>query len=180
MAKDCSKVVIIDLEATCWEDREYQRKHSEIIEIGIVLWDRNNKEIIKSEGIFIKPEFGEVSPYCTDLTSITTEDVANAKTLKEACRYLKLNYNPSIYSWASYGDYDRKQFIKDCQKKNVRFPFSPTHINIKNLLALKMGWKHEKGMAQALETLNIPLEGTHHRGIDDAKNISKLFATLFN
>jgi inhibitor of KinA sporulation pathway (predicted exonuclease) len=28
-------------------------------------------------------------------------------------------------------------------------------------------------MAGALSELNIPLEGTHHRGVDDAKNIAK-------
>jgi 3'-5' exoribonuclease 1 len=30
------------------------------------------------------------------------------------------------------------------------------------------------GMARALNLANIELEGTHHRGIDDAKNIAKL------
>jgi len=29
-------------------------------------------------------------------------------------------------------------------------------------------------MSGALEMLNMPLEGTHHRGVDDAKNIAKI------
>ena len=29
-------------------------------------------------------------------------------------------------------------------------------------------------MAQALKLVGIELQGTHHRGIDDAKNIAKL------
>jgi len=29
-------------------------------------------------------------------------------------------------------------------------------------------------MAQALERLHIPLEGQHHRAIDDARNIAKI------
>jgi inhibitor of KinA sporulation pathway (predicted exonuclease) len=29
-------------------------------------------------------------------------------------------------------------------------------------------------MAQALQLAGLPLEGTHHRGIDDARNIAKL------
>lgn len=33
-------------------------------------------------------------------------------------------------------------------------------------------------MAQALELLNIPLEGTHHRGGDDAWNIAGILAKL--
>ena len=30
------------------------------------------------------------------------------------------------------------------------------------------------GMAKALQLVGLPLEGTHHRGIDDARNIAKL------
>lgn len=30
-------------------------------------------------------------------------------------------------------------------------------------------------MERALKMLDLPLDGTHHRGIDDAKNISKIF-----
>lgn len=30
------------------------------------------------------------------------------------------------------------------------------------------------GMKGALEAMNIALEGIHHRGIDDARNIAKL------
>ena len=29
-------------------------------------------------------------------------------------------------------------------------------------------------MAKALQLVDLPLEGTHHRGIDDARNIAKL------
>lgn len=28
------------------------------------------------------------------------------------------------------------------------------------------------------QDVNIPLEGTHHRGVDDAKNIAKILYTL--
>jgi inhibitor of KinA sporulation pathway (predicted exonuclease) len=33
-------------------------------------------------------------------------------------------------------------------------------------------------MAGALNILDIPLEGTHHRGIDDANNIAKILRKL--
>ncbi len=34
------------------------------------------------------------------------------------------------------------------------------------------------GMAGALKQLEIPLEGTHHRGIDDAWNIAEILTWL--
>ena len=33
-------------------------------------------------------------------------------------------------------------------------------------------------MAEALELLNLPLEGTHHRGEDDAWNITNILSEL--
>jgi inhibitor of KinA sporulation pathway (predicted exonuclease) len=34
--------------------------------------------------------------------------------------------------------------------------------------------RKQYGMAKALRVVNLPMEGTHHRGIDDVKNIVKL------
>ena len=35
------------------------------------------------------------------------------------------------------------------------------------------------GMKNALEFDKLKLDGTHHRGIDDAKNIAKIFIKYF-
>lgn len=60
----------------------------------------------------------------------------------------------------------------------VPYPFSTRHINIKTLLTVLHGLPKEVGMAQALELLNLPPIGTHHRGIDDAWNIAHILAHL--
>lgn len=91
---------------------------------------------------------------------------------------MQTQYLSKQRTWASYGAYDRKQFNRECQNKGIEYPFSQEHINIKNLLALTQNWKREVGMATALERLGFPLEGTHHRGVDDAWNIAKIFAWL--
>lgn len=45
-------------------------------------------------------------------------------------------------------------------------------------------WENDRkrgvGMERALSMLELPLEGTHHRGIDDAKNIAKIFVKIFD
>jgi hypothetical protein len=41
-------------------------------------------------------------------------------------------------------------------------------LNVKTLFALAWGLRRELGMRRALERLELPLEGTHHRGVDDA------------
>lgn len=51
------------------------------------------------------------------------------------------------------------------------------HVNLKNEFA---AWKGVRrcGMAKALEHLGLPLVGTHHRGIDDARNIARIAQTM--
>lgn len=47
------------------------------------------------------------------------------------------------------------------------------HINLKEEFASVMRVK-PCGMSTALKIANLPLVGTHHRGIDDARNIARL------
>ena len=96
----------------------------------------------------------------------------------EVCQILKDKYLTHQRVWASYGEYDKNQFQKQCQSSGVKYPFTSKHINVKTLLALVRSLPREVGMAQALELLNLPLEGTHHRGVDDAWNIGKILSEL--
>ncbi|MEP0850452.1 hypothetical protein NC991_08590 [Funiculus sociatus GB1-A4] len=80
--------------------------------------------------------------------------------------------------WASYGDYDRNQFQKQCQSHSIKYPFGSRHINVKTLFSLIHTLPEEVGMDMALEILKLPLEGTHHRGGDDAWNIATILSRL--
>jgi inhibitor of KinA sporulation pathway (predicted exonuclease) len=48
-------------------------------------------------------------------------------------------------------------------------------MNLKNSFTLLHGLEREPGLDQALDHLRMKLDGTHHRGIDDARNIAKIF-----
>jgi inhibitor of KinA sporulation pathway (predicted exonuclease) len=96
----------------------------------------------------------------------------------EACSILKRDHLTRERSWASWGDYDRRQFERQCDATGVPFPFGPTHLNLKTLFAVAHVLQREVGMEAALQRLGMPLEGTHHRGVDDAWNIARVFATL--
>lgn len=172
------EILVIDLEATCWKERTQTRQYSEIIEIGICEINIQNLEITKSEGIIVKPTTTEISDYCTELTSITQELVdRDGISFKDACEKLRNDYESFFKPWFSYGNYDRKQFFKQCEKENIYYPLNDTHINVKSLLSIFKN-QNERGMARALESLEMNLEGRHHRGVDDARNISKILISL--
>ena len=76
--------------------------------------------------------------------------------------------------FGSWGDFDRKQFQQDSNFHRVPFPIAYPHVNLKQLFSEKQGLRKRYGMAKALQMVGLPLEGTHHRGIDDTRNIAKL------
>lgn len=175
-----NEIIIVDLEATCWElDGDYQKQRSEIIEIGICKLNTETGTITANEGILIKPVTSEISEFCTQLTSITPQMVEeHGISLNEACSALEKRYNSKQLTWASYGAYDRTMLKEQCRKFGIRYPMSEHHINVKVLFSEIHGLAKGIGMARALRMLNLPLEGTHHRGVDDAKNIAKILHNL--
>ncbi|WP_026123899.1 3'-5' exonuclease family protein [Nocardiopsis chromatogenes] len=50
--------------------------------------------------------------------------------------------------WASWGDYDRKQFVRQCDDEGVDYPFPPRHVDAKRVFAGAHGLR-QRGMARA-------------------------------
>lgn len=178
MSIKLDQIIVIDIEATCWQKNPPPGQESEIIEIGICLVDVALAEPVEKESILVKPERSLVSDFCTKLTTLTQAEVDQGIVFYEACSILQKKYESLQRVWASWGEYDKNMFEKQCQSRGVKYPFAVRHINVKNLLAIVYALPREVGMPNALELLDIPLEGTHHRGCDDAWNIGKILAKL--
>jgi inhibitor of KinA sporulation pathway (predicted exonuclease) len=154
---------------------------NEIIEIGLAVVDYKTKIISSSHSIIIKPEFSEVSKFCTELTTLTQEYLdEHGISFKEACRILREEYLSDKRLFFSWGDYDRTAFELNCKKLNVPYPFGKTHFNLKALHAFHMNRSIELGVSNALKDMNLEFEGTQHRGIDDAINISRILGAMYS
>ena len=172
MAKKLDKVLVIDVEATCWEGDPPAGQVSEIIEIGLCVLDVASGERSTPRAIMVKPQRSTLSDYCVQLTTITPEMLVDGMLFSEACQLLKAEYQSHRRTWASYGDYDRLQFIRQCEEEGIPYPFGRTHINVKNLLALNLGLPKEVGLQRGTSLLGLTFEGTIHRGMYDAWNIA--------
>jgi inhibitor of KinA sporulation pathway (predicted exonuclease) len=173
------RLLVIDIESTCWQGSPPEGQESEIIEIGICVLDIHSGERVNKESLLVKPERSQVSVFCTQLTTLTQTQVSREGVeFEKACRILKRKYLAHNRVWASYGDYDRRQFERQCAARGIDYPFGPSHLNVKTLFALIQGLTQEIGMIEALKLLGLPVEGTHHRGVDDAWNTALLLSTL--
>jgi len=175
MNTDPAFFLVIDLEATC-DDRGTVPKHEmEIIEIGAVLVERASLEAVGEFQSFVKPvRHKELTPFCTGLTSITQSQVDGAPGFAEAIEALRRFIDGRDALFASWGDYDRNQFEQDARHHRVTLPFGGRHTNVKRAFSAALGETKRYGMAEALRRVGLPLVGTHHRGIDDARNIARL------
>ncbi len=171
------KILVIDIEATCWRGKIPEGQKNEIIEIGICVLDAITCERLETASIIIKPN-SEVSEFCTELTTLTPEVIDKGISLKEGCDILQTQYLSKERAWASYGAYDRKIFQRECEEKGIEYPFNEEHINVRHRYADRHNLRKCVGMERALKQLDFPLEGTHHRGIDDAWNIANILAWI--
>lgn len=168
--------IILDLEATC------DRGHfdNEIIEIGAIKLNNNLEEIGRFNK-FIKPkENPTLTQFCKELTSITQEQVDNADSFEIVIEQFKEWIGEEEYFLCSWGFYDKNQFIKDCDRYNIDTNWLKSHISIKHQHQRIFRLRKGAGVTKALSMMNLTFEGTHHRGIDDSVNITKIFKSIFN
>ena len=165
--------LIIDFEATCSNSKqEVPSSEMEIIEFAGILID-SSYHIIREFTEFVKPvRHPKLTKFCTELTSITQEDVNNAKLFPEVLE----SFNSKIFNnkalFLSWGNYDKHQLLRDCEYHNVPYPFSENnHFNIKQKVNEQLKFNKQRGISGVLKKLDLRFEGTQHRGIDDVRNI---------
>ena len=175
------QILVVDIESTCWRNNaEKKRQVSEVIEIGIVPIHVKTATVMAAEkrSIMVRPVNSEVSEFCTELTGITQEQASKGTSFIEACNTLYHDFNSSRRVWGSWGDYDRHMIESQCSSFRIKYPFGGRHINIKTLFAIIYNLDNEIGMMEALELTKLAHEGKHHRGVDDAYNIARIFSDM--
>ena len=186
MGADLRRLLVVDVEATCWETREEQGdRPNEIIEIGICSLDLRSGKITEPDSYVVKPRFTEVSPFCTQLTGWTPEQVAEGGDIADTLKAIGSDYSIDKDTlWCSYGEFDRIKLASEgrasvsglygVHRNDNPFARMRSHLNLKTIFAIRAGLRDEVGMDKALNIAGIKMVGRHHNGADDAYNIAML------
>lgn len=96
----------------------------------------------------------------------------------------KVFEEPLSYAFLTCGDWDLKTMLPKQLEYETIIVQSETEpadpqlfgrwINIKTSFVKHYGLRNAKGMKGMLSRLKLPLEGRHHSGIDDCKNIARI------
>lgn len=96
MAKKLDQIVVVDLEATCWDGNPPPEQEQEIIEIGVCVLDIASRERGKKQSLLVRPERSTISPFCTKLTTLTQAQVEReGMPFAEAVARLQNEYSPA-------------------------------------------------------------------------------------
>ncbi len=185
MSRTASRIAVMDLECSCSNiqagDHTVPEPEMETIEIGAVVLRRADLEPVDTFERFARPiVHRRLTPFCTELTSITQTDVDAAPTFPVVFRAFAawLQHWGAEY-WASWGDFDAHQLVKDTRRHGIEAELAelPPHVNVKALWARSTG-RGGLGLAGAIEAAGLEWQGRAHRGIDDARMVARLLPAI--
>ena len=197
-------MLVLDFEATCDGDvgalRRGERSNrpwpsQEIIEFPTVLIDARTMSVVDEFQSYVMPlRNPQLSSFCTDLTGIQQEWVDSAPAFADVLRrhtaWLQQHglgaegADGRSMAFVTCGDWDLKTMLP-AQLALERDHRVPQHfrqwININRIYSqcrLPAGAEKASGMAGMLRGLGLSLDGRHHSGIDDCRNIAKIVCAL--
>ena len=174
------KLLVVDLECTCWENEQPGNdERQDIIEIGVCLLDLASGAVEDPDGFIVRPRRSTVSPFCEKLTKISQNMVDAGLEFEAALEILRERYQSTHRPWASWGNFDRVCMQGQCRDFGVEYPFSGDHFNLKTLHALHHRLPKAIGLFPAVKRAGLVWQGQHHRGVDDACNTARLVHRLF-
>lgn len=185
--------ILIDFEATCWEKSErYKHTYSEIIEICAIGVD-SSFEIISEFSELVKPALEPVlSEFCIMLTGISQQEIDNSRSFNEVFKSFNdwianhkfsnhKNEDKSI-KLIAWGNYDQILLRKNLFMNNYTGEIGKYYKRFYNLQAKFEKFKHISegncSLSKALSIIDETFEGKEHRGLDDAKNMLKVYKYL--
>lgn len=183
--KSFEYLLVLDFEANCVNQGKLECQ--EIIEFPVVPINTIDKTpVCDPFHFYIKPTVvPEISEFCTELTGIT-QDKVNAGITIDKClialdEWMKSNgFNAQNSTFVTCGSWDFNTCLRmeATYKKLNLMSYLKKFINIKDIWMHTMFKNKGTGMPGMLSSLNLELEGKHHSGIDDSKNIAKIAIAL--
>jgi len=187
LSRSLRYLLVLDFEATCGDT--IPRNEMEIIEWPTLLYNIDKKSVQATFHEYVRPVRHPVlTEFCTSLTGITQAVVDSADTFPHVWprfnEFLKTHGvfdDTKSYAFLTCGNWDLQtmlpvQLMVESATNNL-VPASEIFdrwINVKTAFRKLYKIPRNHGMAMMLKKLQMPLEGRHHSGIDDCRNITRI------
>jgi len=181
--------VIVDFEATCKETGLISPQ--EIIEFPAVIVQASTNKVVAEFRRFVRPErVPLLTAFCTKLTGITQEQVDGGAPFKAVVRdfnawLAKNGLYGDNFIFVTCGDWDfRTAYPAQCKLSGVGVDgHCRRWLNLK--AAFKVFYRQvdgrpqkKSGMLDMLERLGLEHRGRLHSGIDDCRNLARIWIMM--
>ncbi|KAH3755907.1 Znfinger in Ran binding protein [Pelomyxa schiedti] len=187
--------VVIDFEATCEDGVKVVPQ--EIIEFTSVLI---NARSLATEGefhTFVRPQVHPVlTPFCQQLTGITQQNVDSGIPIDEVLQRHRewMEQHQLIQSQTGVPAKFSFKFVTCgfwplgvclphlCKDLNIHLPpyFAESVMNVKEEFTRHYHKQANGGIPDMMAALEMQLQGRHHCGIDDARNVARILVRMIN
>jgi ERI1 exoribonuclease 2 len=179
-----ANLVVLDFEATC--NNGAPPVPQEIIEFPSVLVDAEDHQIVDEFPSFVRPvHHPRLSEFCRELTGIEQSEVDAADPFLDVLaahqRWLA-SHHLDDFLFITCGDWDlARMFPAQCATAGIAVPRAYRRwCNLKLPFAAAFRRSKGAGMTSMLRTIGLELEGRHHRGIDDSRNIARIVVAMLD
>lgn len=180
--------IVLDLEFNqdfpSLQDIELKRQRSffEIIQIGAIKLDRD-LNYIDNFSRYIKPRvYSRVSPFISELTGITTEQLMKEKEFEDVYEDF-LQFIGGMYPFCIWGMSDIRIMFKNIDYHKIDNKSMPrSYINLQPYASKFLGISTKKllGLEYTLEELNIDTKYRFHNAVNDAFYTAEIFKKIYN
>lgn len=178
--------LVLDFEATCEENRKLTPQ--EVIEFPVLKVGAKTFEIQSTFHQYVQPKvYRQLTPFCIQLTGITQDKVDGQPDLETTLKLFdswmveqRLIQDDIKFAFVTCGDWDLKKMLpQQSSYFGFEYPdYLKRWINIKKTFKSVTGVYPQGDLLEMLERLGLKLEGRHHSGIDDCRNIARVLECL--
>lgn len=175
------RLIVFDLEATCWEPEEPDRV--EILEIGAVRMpagtDEVEHEAAREFSEIVRPVLAPaLGEFCLGLIPIGQAEADASDPFPIVFARFLAWIGEGPFWLASWGSFDRAQLDIECKRHCLAMPRGfAGHIDLRREFARSRNVR-PPGLKTALEAEGLTMDGVSHRALPDARNLARLARIL--
>lgn len=178
--------LVLDFEATCEQNKKLEPQ--EVIEFPVLKVNAKTFDIEATFHHYVQPKVNRLlTPFCVQLTGITLDKVDGQPDFETTLKLFEswmsnqgLLQDGVKFAFVTCGDWDLDKMLPH-QSKSFEFQY-PDYlkrwINIKKTFETVTGVYPRGDLLEMLKRLGLELEGSHHSGIDDCRNIARILKCL--
>lgn len=154
----------------------------EIIQIGALKLD-DNLETISTFNSLVRPTlYKSIHPFIESLTKITNDMVDSCEDFVSVYENFLKFIGADEVVFCVWGAADIKELIRNIKFHNLPTEYISKYIDIQKYASkyLKTPNKDRIGLRNAIEFLNIPIEGEFHDAFNDAHYTAEIFRLFYN